>query len=74
MSENEAFSEEMGALNETAYRIELANFAIDTAAQSDSKIDLNDRLKAVDTAAEKTKDQARVTEEEGRLWDYQLRA
>lgn len=74
MGENEAFTEEMAALSETASRIEQVNFAIEIAVQSDSKIDLNDRLKVVDAAAEKTKDLARMSEEEGRLWDYQLRA
>lgn len=74
MGENEEFSKEMGALNSEAQRAEEMNFAIDTAINSESKIDLNDRLAAVDRSVEKEKNQARITEEEGRLWDYQLRA
>ena len=74
MGENEEFSKEMSALNSEAQRTKEANFALDTAINSESKIDLNDRLAAVDRSVEKEKDQARITEEEGRLWDYQLRA
>lgn len=74
MGEAEEFSRDMGVLNETSRRVEQVDFAVKSAINSESKIDLSDRLKAVDTATEKTKTQARVTEEEGRLWDYQLRA
>ncbi len=74
MGENKEFSKEMSALNSEAQRTKEANFAIDTAINSESKIDLNDRLAAVDRSVEKEKNQARITEEEGRLWDYQLRA
>ncbi|MCR4674630.1 MAG: hypothetical protein K5675_06445 [Lachnospiraceae bacterium] len=74
MGEVEETSEELGGLDAESERVEQADFAIETAVESDSKIDIEDRMEAINQTVENERTQARLTEEEGRLWDYQLRA
>lgn len=84
MEENTAFNNQMTEVTASAARTAQADFAIDAALDSESKFDLKDRMTAVNGPTENTKAAvdtndnqkiaARATEEEGRLWDYQLRA
>ncbi len=84
MEENSAFTNKMSEVTASAARAEQADFAIDAALDSESKFDIKDRMTAVNgkdgsskasvAIDEDRKIAARVTEEEGKLWDYQLRA
>lgn len=74
MGESEELNETMGTLEEEENRTQQTDFAIDTALESESTIDIDDRLEIINRNAEAQRTQARITEEEGRLWDYQLRA
>jgi hypothetical protein len=74
IEENRAFDKEMTEVSSVASRVEQESFAVDTAVNSESKIDVKERLAAVNNTDDDKKAAARVSEEEGRLWDYQLRA
>ena len=74
MGENEEINEEISGISAASNRLAQADFAIETAVNSESKISLDDRLDAVNSTIENEKTQARITEEAGKLWDYQLRA
>jgi len=74
LDENRSFGDRMAEISGVAERTIQANFAVESAINSESKIDLKDRLDAVNSIDESRKAAARISEEEGRLWDYQLRA
>ena len=74
IEETKAFTNEMTEVTADASRVQRTDFAIETAINSESKFDIKDRMDAINSADESRKAQARITEEEGRLWDYQLRA
>ena len=74
LEETKAFTNEMTEVTADASRTQQADFAIEAAIGSESKYDLKDRMDAINSTDESRKAQARVSEEEGRLWDYQLRA
>jgi hypothetical protein len=74
MEENREFDEDMSELTKNASRVEQTDFTVEAAINSESKFDVKDRLDAVNSTDEARKAAARASEEEGRLWDYQLRA
>jgi len=74
MEENREFDEDMSELTKNASRVEQTDFTVEAAIKSESKFDVKDRLDAVNSTDEARKAAARASEEEGRLWDYQLRA
>ncbi len=74
MEENREFGDKMSEVTQTASRVEQSDFAVETAVNSESKIDVKDRLDAVNSTDDAQKAATRASEEEGRLWDYQLRA
>ena len=69
--ENSSVNEDMAQVTAAGRRAQQVDFAIETALESESKIDIETRLAAV---SDNEKNQSRMTEEAGKLWDYQLRA
>ncbi|MCR4798480.1 MAG: hypothetical protein K5853_08550 [Lachnospiraceae bacterium] len=69
--ENSSVNEDMAQVTAAGRRAQQVDFAIETALESESEIDIETRLAAV---SENEKNQSRMAEEAGKLWDYQLRA